>query len=59
MYLMRELIEDITFNEIGVIFSNRDHSTVMKACKRVEKKIKKEKEYQIAIEKIKQKLGTI
>lgn len=59
MYLMRELLEDITFNEIGMTFSNRDHSTVMKACKRVEKKVKTEKEYQLAIEKIKQKLGTI
>lgn len=59
MYLMRELLEDITFNEIGMTFSNRDHSTVMKACKRVEKKVKTEKEYQMAIEKIKQKLGTI
>ena len=57
MYLMRELL-DITFNEIGMIFSNRDHSTIMKACKRVETKIKKDKDYKLAIDKLKQKLGT-
>lgn len=59
MYLMRELLDDITFSEIGVTFSNRDHSTVMKACKRVENKVKNDKDYKMAIDKIKQKLGTI
>lgn len=59
MYLMRELLEDITYSEIGITFSNRDHSTVMKACKRVENKVKNDKDYKMAIDKIKQKLGTI
>ena len=58
MYLMRELL-DVTFSEIGVTFSNRDHSTVMKACKRVETKIKKDPDYKLAVDKIKQKLGTL
>lgn len=58
MYLMRELL-DITFSEIGATFSNRDHSTVMKACKRVETKIKKDPDYKLAVDKIKQKLGTL
>ena len=58
MYLMRELL-DITFSEIGTTFSNRDHSTVMKACKRVETKIKKDPDYKLAVDKLKQKLGTI
>lgn len=57
MYLMRDLL-DITFNEIGAIFTNRDHSTVMKACKRVDTKIKKDKTYKKAITDIKKKLGT-
>jgi chromosomal replication initiator protein len=57
MFLMRELL-DITFSEIGLTFSGRDHSTVMKACNRVETKIKKDKDYELAIQKIKQKLGT-
>ena len=58
MYLMRELL-DVTFSEIGVTFSNRDHSTVMKACKRVETKIKKDPDYKLAVDKLKQKLGTL
>lgn len=58
MYLMRELL-DITFSEIGTTFSNRDHSTVMKACKRVETKIKKDPDYKLAVDKLKQKLGTM
>ena len=56
MYLMRELL-DITFAEIGMTFSNRDHSTVMKACARVETKIKKDTDYKLAINKLKEKLN--
>lgn len=56
MYLMRELL-DITFSEIGMTFSNRDHSTVMKACARVEAKIKKDSDYKLAINKLKEKLN--
>lgn len=56
MYLMRELL-DITFAEIGATFSNRDHSTVMKACARVENKIKKDTDYKLAIDKLKEKLN--
>lgn len=58
MYLMRELL-DITFSEIGLTFSGRDHSTIMKACNRVETKMKKDKDYKLAITKIKKKLGTM
>ena len=56
MYLMRELL-DITFSEIGMTFSNRDHSTVMKACDRVEAKIAKDSDYKLAINKLKEKLN--
>lgn len=56
MYLMRELL-NITYAEIGMTFSNRDHSTVMKACARVEAKIKKDPDYKIAINKLKEKLN--
>ena len=56
MYLMRELL-DITFAEIGMTFSNRDHSTGMKACARVETKIKKDTDYKLAINKLKEKLN--
>ena len=35
------------------------YSTVMKACKRVETKIKKDPDYKLAVDKLKQKLGTM
>lgn len=58
MYLMRNML-DITFAEIGIFFSGRDHSTIMKACARVENKLKKDQDYRLALSKIKEKLGTI
>ena len=57
MYLMREMLS-ITYAEIGATFSGRDHSTIMKACGRVEAKIQKDKDYKLAISKIKDKLST-
>lgn len=51
MYVFNEELLDITFSEIGTTFSNRDHSTVMKACKRVETKIKKDPDYKLAVDK--------
>ncbi|MDD3027263.1 MAG: chromosomal replication initiator protein DnaA [Erysipelotrichaceae bacterium] len=58
MYLMREQL-DLTFVEIGLIYSGRDHSTVMKACKRVETKLKKDVEYKKALNQIKERLGVL
>lgn len=55
MYLMRNML-DVTFSEVGNFFSGRDHSTIMKACARVEAKIKKDHDYKLAISKIKEKL---
>ncbi|WP_249029281.1 chromosomal replication initiator protein DnaA [Tannockella kyphosi] len=57
MFLMRDLL-DITFAEIGSTYSGRDHSTIMKACARVEKKMKNDKDYKLAVTKLKEKLGT-
>ena len=57
MYLMRELL-DITFSEIGTIYGGRDHSTIMKACSRVENKMGNDKDYRLAVNKLKEKLGT-
>ncbi len=57
MYLMRELL-DITFAEIGAIYGGRDHSTIMKACARVEKRIEEDKQYRLAVTKLKEKLST-
>lgn len=56
MYLVRELIKDISFIQIGHEFGGRDHSTVMKAYDKVQKKIEKDLNYQKAIQEIKEKL---
>lgn len=56
MYLVRELISDISFIQIGHEFGGRDHSTVMKACDKVQKKLDKDLNYRQAIEDIKKKL---
>ncbi|MBO6046314.1 MAG: chromosomal replication initiator protein DnaA, partial [Erysipelotrichaceae bacterium] len=56
MYLVRNLIKDISYIQIGKEFGGRDHSTVMKACSKVDKNIKKDPNYRQAIEEIKAKL---
>lgn len=56
MYLVRELIKDISFIQIGHEFGGRDHSTVMKACDKVQKKLDKDMNYRQAIDDIKNKL---
>lgn len=56
MYLVRELINDVSFIQIGHEFGGRDHSTVMKACDKVQKKLEKDLNYRQAIEEIKNKL---
>ena len=56
MYLVRELIEDISFIQIGHEFGGRDHSTVMKACHKVQQKLEKDMNYRQAIQDIKKKL---
>lgn len=56
MYLTRELIKDISFIQIGNEFGGRDHSTVMKACDKVYKKLEKDMNYKRAIQDIKNKI---
>lgn len=56
MYLVRDLIKDISFIQIGHEFGGRDHSTVMKACDKVQKKLDKDMNYRKAIQEIKEKL---
>lgn len=56
MYLVRDLIKDISYIQIGHEFGGRDHSTVMKACDKVEKKIEQDFNYQRAVQEIKEKL---
>ena len=56
MYLVRDLINDISYIQIGHEFGGRDHSTVMKACSKVQKKLEKDMNYRQAIDDIKKKL---
>lgn len=53
MYLVRNLIGDISYIQIGHEFGGRDHSTVMKACNKVQKKLEKDMNYRQAIDEIK------
>jgi chromosomal replication initiator protein len=57
MYLVRNLISDMSFIQIGKEFGGRDHSTVMKACDKVEKNMKKDAMYKKAVQEIKKKLS--
>lgn len=52
MYLIRDLL-DASFVSIGEAFGGRDHSTVMKACDKVEENKKIDQNYQIAISELK------
>lgn len=40
IYLCRDYMKDITLEKIGCFFGNRDHSTVINSCTKIEKKIK-------------------
>ena len=55
MYLCRRLL-DSPFQEIGEEFGNRDHSTVMSACQKVESELKTNSLYKKAINDIENRL---
>jgi chromosomal replication initiator protein len=56
MYLSRELTSSSLIN-IGLHFGGRDHSTVIHACKTIEKKMLVNPELNRTIEKLKKELG--
>ncbi len=56
MYLSRELTSSSLIN-IGLHFGGRDHSTVIHACKTIEKKMPTNPELNRTIEKLKKELG--
>ncbi len=58
MYLIRE-ITGKSFNEIGKKFGNRDHTTIIHACKKIKRKIEEDINFKLRIERIKQQLGTL
>ena len=56
MYLSRELTSSSLFN-IGIHLGGRDHSTVIHACRTIEKKMKNDKEFNKRVEKMKKELS--
>ena len=55
MYLSRELTNH-SFPEIGVFFGNKDHSTVIHACKKVESEMRESEDFAKFIERLKQEV---
>lgn len=56
IYLCRKLIPGITYEEIGEEFGNRDHSTIINACIKIEAKINEDQAYKLIIDKFQQML---
>ncbi|MCI8620468.1 MAG: chromosomal replication initiator protein DnaA [Clostridia bacterium] len=52
MYLCRELAK-MQYKNIGASFGNRDHSTVMHACNKIEQEIKKNKDTSTHVDSLK------
>ena len=56
IYLCRKLL-DIPYIKIGDEFGGRDHSTIISACAKVEKQIKKDSAYANAVKEIEKQLS--
>ena len=52
MYLCRE-VANMSYPKIGEDFGNRDHSTVMHACKKIEKEVKDKSNTKLIVESVK------
>lgn len=52
MYLCRELAK-MQYKNIGISFGNRDHSTVMHACNKIEQEMKKDKNTFMLVDSVK------
>ena len=52
MYLCRE-VANMSFPQIGIDFGNRDHSTVMHACKKISKDMKEKTNTKLIVESVK------
>lgn len=56
MYLCRDMT-DKSLQAIGEVVGGRDHATVYNGCKRIEEKMKKDKDFRETVEVIKKKLN--
>lgn len=52
MYLCRE-IANMSYPQIGVDFGGRDHSTVMHACRKIEKEVKEKNNTKLIVDSVK------
>ena len=52
MYLCRT-VPQLSLPQIGKDFGNRDHTTVMHACNKIEKEIKQNNETKLIVESVK------
>ena len=52
MYLCRE-IANMSFPQIGIDFGGRDHSTVMHACRKIEKEVKEKNNTKLIVDSVK------
>lgn len=52
MFLCRD-VANMSYPKIGEDFGNRDHSTVMHACKKIEKEIKEKNNTKLIVESVK------
>lgn len=55
MYLCKNVAQ-ISYPKIGQAFGKRDHSTVMNACKKIEKKMKENPDIKLVVETVKNSL---
>ena len=55
MYLTKELT-DLSYPSIGKAFGDRDHTTVIHSCKKIEEKLQQEPEYRSTLNHISSKI---
>ncbi|MGB0175155.1 MAG: helix-turn-helix domain-containing protein, partial [Acholeplasmataceae bacterium] len=56
MYLIKQE-HNIPYKAIGGLFGDRDHSTVLAACEKIENELQQDKSLKLAVDTIKKKLS--
>ena len=56
MYLIK-VSYNIPYKTIGLLFGDRDHSTVLAACEKIENEIKLDQTLRLAVDTIKKKIS--
>ena len=55
IYLIRNLL-DVSLKQIGEVFSNRDHTTIMHSIHKVEEMLKNDKQTKIVVDELKKRI---